>query len=121
MKAIKTGLAMMLILFSVAAFAWKAGDRILGQWSDGYWYPAKIASQAGATFKVMFDDGDVADLTADKIRKVDWKVGTAVECNWKNGGAYYPGKITVIKGEMIHISYNDGDQEDATISRCRTR
>jgi len=37
MKAIKTGLAMMLILFSVAAFAWKAGDRILGQWSDGYW------------------------------------------------------------------------------------
>ncbi len=121
MRTLKTGITVMLILVAAAAFAWKAGDRVLGQWSDGYWYPAKIASQAGAIFKVTYDDGDVADLAPDKIRRVDWKVGTVVECNWKNGGAYYPGKITVMKGEVIHISYNDGDQEDATISRCRAR
>jgi hypothetical protein len=121
MRTIKTGITVFLMLFAAAAFAWKAGDRILGQWSDGYWYPGKIASQADAAFKVMFDDGDIADLTAAQIRKLDWKVGMPVECNWKNGGTYYPGTITVMKGDMIHISYNDGDQEDATVSRCRSR
>lgn len=109
------------LLFAVTAlFAWKAGDRILGQWNDGKWYPAKITGVAGANFNVAFDDGDVSELPAAKIKKLDWKVGTKVNCNWKNGGTYYPGTITTMQGEVIHISYDDGDQEDSSIGRCRT-
>jgi len=54
-------------------------------------------------------------------KKIHWAVGTRLQCNFKNAGKYYPGKITSIKGEAVHISYDDGDQEDITISRRRSR
>jgi hypothetical protein len=117
---IKIGMTLFLIMIAAAVFAWKAGNRVLGQWSDGLWYPAKITAQEGADFKVAFDDGDTAVLPAAKIKKINWKVGTKVNCNWKKGGAYYDGTITKMQGEAIHISYNDGDQEDSTISICRS-
>ncbi len=121
MQPLKLGIAFILLLLTAVAFAWKAGDRVLGQWSDGLWYPARITGAAGADFNVSFDDGDKAVLPAAKIRKIDWKVGTKVSCNWKKGGLYYTGTITKMEGESIHISYDDGDQEDSTISICRSR
>jgi len=121
MRSLKFGIACILVLLSAVAFAWKTGDRVLGQWSDGLWYPARIVGVTGADFNISFDDGDTAVLPASKIRRIDWKVGTRVECNWKRGGAYYRGTITKIQGEAIHISYVDGDQEDSTISICRSR
>ncbi|MBP7738727.1 MAG: hypothetical protein KA369_22320 [Spirochaetes bacterium] len=120
MRLLKYGAAFILVLVTVAAFAWTTGDRILGQWSDGQWYPARITGMEGADFNVSFDDGDTAVLPASKIRKIDWKVGTRVQCNWKRGGMYYKGTITRMQGESIHISYDDGDQEDSTISICRS-
>lgn len=120
MKIIKAGLTVFLILTVTALFAWKAGDRILGKWGDGLWYPAQITGVAGDKFKVAFFDGDVGELSAAQIKAIDWKIGTTVECNWKNQGKYYSGKITQMKGDMVHINYDDGDQEDATISRCRS-
>ena len=97
------------------------GQRILGQWSDGRWYPATIAGQNGNLFSVAFDDGDRADLPAVRIRAIDWTVGTRVQCNWKSRGRYYPGTITTSSGLAVHISYDDGDQEDTTISKCRSQ
>ena len=121
MRSLKSGIFFVLILTATLAFAWQAGDRILGQWGDGYWYPATISSQEGAGFSVNFDDGDTAVLPASKIRSINWKVGTRVQCNWKNSGRYYQGTITEMDGDSIHISYDDGDQEDSTISYCRSR
>ena len=94
---------------------------MLGQWSDGYWYPARVSEVKGSQYQLSFDDGDVGTVSAAKIKKITWGVGTRLQCNWKNGGKYYPGKITSMKGELVHISYNDGDQEDINISRCRRR
>ncbi len=110
-----------MIALVTAAFAWNTGNRILGQWSDGMWYPAKIAGTQGNGFGVVFDDGDQAILTASQIKKIDWKVGTRVQCNFRRAGMYYWGTIASMNGESIHISYDDGDQEDATISLCRSR
>jgi hypothetical protein len=120
MKSIKLFFAILIIAAATVVYAWKAGDRILGQWSDGLWYPARIATQTDDGFNVSFDDGDSGVLPAAKIRKIDWKAGTKVQCNWKRGGAYYSGTITKMTGESIHISYDDGDQEDSTISICRS-
>ena len=49
------------------------------------------------------------------------KVGDRVSANWKKGGQYYNGKITSRDGDKIHISYDDGDQEDTTISVVRVQ
>lgn len=121
MRSMKYGIVFILVLITAAAFAWKPGDRVLGQWNDGLWYPARIAGVTGADFNISFDDGDAAVLPVSKIRKIDWRVGTKVQCNWKRGGVYYMGTITKMQGESIHISYDDGDQEDSAISICRSR
>jgi hypothetical protein len=121
MKFAKASFVVTLLLVTTLALAWKVGDRILGQWGDNFWYPAKITGTAGANFNVSFDDGDKAVLPASKIKKINWKVGTKVQCNWKGGGKYYWGTITKKSGEKVHISYDDGDQEDTLIGRCRAR
>ena len=108
------------LLFLVTAL-WAYNSRVLGQWSDGYWYPATIVGENEGVFQVSFDDGDTAELDGLKIKEIDWKVGSSIECNWKDGGAYYPGKITKKSGDSIHMSYDDGDQEDTSISKCRSR
>lgn len=121
MRSLKGLIIGLLIFVAAVAYAWQAGDRVLGQWSDGYWYPASIAGVDGANYSVSFDDGDTAVLPASKVRAMNWKVGTKVQCNWKQGGVYYSGTITSMEGEYIHISYDDGDQEDSTISICRSK
>jgi len=121
MRSFKGGIFLILLFTAAVAFAWQEGDRILGQWGDGYWYPGIISEASGDGFNVSFDDGDTAVLPASKIRAINWTVGTRVQCNWKGGGKYYSGTITEMDGESIHISYDDGDQEDSTISFCRSR
>ena len=46
-------------------------------------------------------------------------VGSRVSCDWKSGGVFYNGTITKKNGDQVHISYDDGDQEDTVISKCR--
>jgi len=46
-------------------------------------------------------------------------VGSRVSCNWKSGGVFYNGTITKKNGDAIHISYDDGDQEDTVVSKCK--
>ncbi len=49
----------------------------------------------------------------------DFKVGDAVECNWKNGGKNYPGRVAAIDGGKLFIHYNDGDKEHTTGAMCQ--
>lgn len=98
-----------------------AGGRILGQWGDGFWYPGSITARNGALAHVAFDDGDQADLPPSRIRPLEWSVGSRVQCNWKSHGRYYQGTITRSSGQAIHVSYDDGDQEDTYIGKCRSR
>ena len=61
-------------------------------------------------------------VRAEHVRPFDWKVGTAVECEWKRKGAYFAGKIAAVKGQTgVHIAYADGDREDTDIALCRSR
>src|SRR4051812_24265832 len=49
-----------------AAAAFKVGDRVEGQWTNGDWYDGKIGKiNADGTYRVDYDDGDVSpSLTA---------------------------------------------------------
>jgi Lamin-B receptor of TUDOR domain len=122
MKEIVFGLSLALGLFSVANAAPTAGDRILARWpADGLWYPAKVQSVKADGVNVSYDDGDLALVKTADIKKVDWQVGSKLECNWHNKGKYFPGKIATMQAEIIEFHYDDGDAEQMTISRCRSR
>lgn len=100
--------------------AHQRGDRVLAKWpADGLWYPARVQSVDADGLKIAFDDGDLLTLSERDLRAIDWRVGTRVSCNWQNKGRYFGAKIAAIKGEAIEIAYDDGDREQATISRCR--
>ena len=103
------------------AMAAKPGDLVLSQWTDGMWYPARVAEVKKGRVLVSYYDGDVGTVPKSKIKKFNWKVGSKIQCNWKRGGVYYSGTIAKMKVEWIHIKYDDGDQEKTGIGRCRVR
>ncbi len=41
--------------------------RVLGKWSDGYWYPARVQSVKGENINLNYDDGDVGTVTPDRL------------------------------------------------------
>jgi hypothetical protein len=110
-----------LALLAGMASAREAGDRVLAVWpADGMWYPARVADVSGRAVKVAYDDGDVAVVDAADVRAIDWHKGSRLQCNWKNQGAYYWGRVAVMSGEQITFHYDDGYTETMTISRCRS-
>ena len=112
--------AALLLSFGLPSMAQVSGGRVLGQWSDGRWYPARVIWIQGNAISVNFDDGDQSVLDYSRVRSINWTEGTRVQCNWKNQGRYYSGYIAEMEGERIFIQYDDGDQELATIGRCRS-
>ncbi len=108
-------------LFSNAALAQAVGDRVTALWeADGLWYPAEIEFIDRQGIHVSFDDGDEAIVARNEVRRLNWRVGTRLECNWKNEGDYYPGRINTMRGESIDFVYDDGGREQLTVSRCRS-
>ncbi|XFA72494.1 hypothetical protein RYO59_000719 [Thermosynechococcaceae cyanobacterium Okahandja] len=106
---------------SSSALAQRPGDRVLGQWSDGFWYPARIQSVDGSRIRLVYDDGDLGTVGPNQIRAINWGVGSKVQCNWKNRGTYYPGTIAQRQEDSIFVNYDDGDREQTVIGRCRSR
>ena len=115
-------LVILIIFISVLPLlAFEQGDRILGKWSDGLWYPGEITGLVDEKFIVSFDDGDMSILASKDIRVIDWKEGSRIECNWKLRGVYYSGIISEKSNDQIHVDYDDGDKELTVIGRCRSK
>jgi hypothetical protein len=95
------------------------GDRVLGCWFDSHWYPGLVLSVEGKRLHVLFDDGDQAMLTPDKVRTLEINVGDRIWCRKKGGPAYYPAEVVRKQGEMIQIHYEDGDDEKTSIRLVR--
>lgn len=97
----------------------RSGDRVIGQWSDGEWYPATVKSSDRNGYKLTFDDGDTAVVTKHQIHPFNWRNGSRVQCKWQNGSLYYTGVIASINGRSLNINYDDGDRETTTTQACR--
>ena len=95
------------------------GDRILGCWFDGYWYPGVILTIEGKRIHVLFDDNDQAYLTWDKVRALEISVGDRVFCRWKGGPYYFPGEVMRMQGERILVNYEDGREEWTSVRLVR--
>ena len=96
------------------------GDRVLGRWGDGHWYPATVDRRTEDGYELHFDDGDVARVDGTRVRAIDWREGTRLQCNWKNQGRYFRATLALREGERIEIAYDDGERESATLGRCRS-
>lgn len=61
------------------------GDRVLARWEpDGLFYPEKVQLVDRLGLYVAYDDGDLAVVQKANVRRVDWRMGTSLECNWHN-------------------------------------
>ncbi|HOO77752.1 MAG TPA: tudor domain-containing protein [bacterium] len=99
---------------------WNPGDSVLADWSqDEYWYPATVGKAEADRYYVVYDDGDEEWTTAERLTFDDIEEGDTVFGNWRGQGVYYPGKISLRRGGEVHIVYDDGDEEDTTVSAVR--
>jgi Domain of unknown function (DUF4537)/DNA repair protein Crb2 Tudor domain len=100
----------------------REGDRVFGCWNDDHWYPGVVLSpQEENQVHVLFDDGDQAILAPDKLRPLEVNVGDHVSCRYKGGLAYFPGEVTEKRGEVVHIRYDDGEEETTSIRLVRVQ
>lgn len=110
------------MLASSGALAYQSGEWVLGKYRNGtYWYPGIVQSDQGGKVTVAYDDGDRETLLSNQVKNYTWKVGTQVECRWKNGDKWYPGKITALQGSAVSIAYDDGDRENTSTGKCRSQ
>ena len=103
------------------AMAQQTGEWVLAQYKGGsYWFPGVIQSVNAGSLTIMYDDGMKETRPANQVRPYDWSIGTPVECNWRNEGKWYPGKITGLKATSLTIRYDDGDVETTRTGQCRS-
>jgi hypothetical protein len=122
MKLAKWGLLMGLMFASLSALAYQPGEWVLARYRNGaYWYPGVVHSDRNGTVAVNYDDGDREVLPSNLVKNYSWQVGTRVECNWKNGGKWFAGRITALRGGALSIAYDDGDKENTSTGRCRSK
>jgi hypothetical protein len=103
----------------VKSFNFDEGERVWAQDIDGYTYPAEILSIDGDKIIVHFLDGPERMLTPELIRRFDLNVGLTMECRWRGGGQYFPGRISQVEGDRIFVDYADGDKEWNTVRLVR--
>lgn len=96
---------------------WKENARVLAQWKDQYWYRGTVreVDRAQHRYSVEFGDGSSAWIFTAQILPDDIKVGDHILADWGKGGTYYWGKIAARNGDDIHITYDEGGEEDTTI------
>jgi hypothetical protein len=82
------------------------GTRVLGRWSNEFWYPGRIAERKDDRFFVKFDDGDQTWLQHAHLANPDSAVGRAI---W-----YIPrvrlGKVVFQEGEALCLEL-EGDYD----------
>jgi hypothetical protein len=52
---------------AAAEATYSVGDRVIGEWED-IWYPGAVIEARDGEYRIRFDDGDEAWLTADELR-----------------------------------------------------
>jgi hypothetical protein len=106
-------------LTAPAEECWTAGDRVFACWHDLFWYPAVILTNNGDKYHVILDNGNQALVSGERMRRLHLEAGDKILARWKGGPEYYGGEIASSNGEVIHIHYDDGDEEMTSVRLVR--
>jgi len=105
--------------FGVGELRFDEGDRVWAHDIDDFWYPAKITILDGDQVRVQFLDGPERMLTPERIKEFGVKVGDLVQCRYRGGPQYFPGKIDRVQGDEVEVLYDDGDRERTLVALVR--
>jgi hypothetical protein len=87
------------------------GDRVWAPWNSGALYAGAVERIEGPEAHVHFDNGDRGWVQLEQLVPLQIPVGLRVLGRWKMGSHFYPGTVTDVQGERVHIQYDDGDRE----------
>jgi hypothetical protein len=103
----------------VTDFPFHEGDRVLGALPDGYLYPADLLISDSDRVVLQFLNGIQGAVTPELVSALSVETGMRVEGRWRGGQEYFPGEIDRLKGERLHVRYDDGDEEWTTVRLIR--
>ena len=89
----------------------RKGHRVWAPWMAGVRLVGTVHEIGDGEAHIHFDDGDQGWVQLDQLLPFEPTVGMCVLANRRRAGQYYPGVVTKIDGERLHIHYDDGDQE----------
>jgi hypothetical protein len=89
----------------------RPGDRVWAPWNSTTLYAGTVDDIRGKEVHIHFDDGDRGWVQLDQLVPLQIAPGLRVMGRWKMRGHFYPGTVTQVNGERIHIQYDDGDHE----------
>lgn len=109
--------------FATPALAHIVGDWVLAPWRDSsQTFPGVVVGKSGSSLTIQFDDGTRETRIASEVRDFDWRKGTSIECQWKDGN-WYSATINWLAsdGLTMQIRYDDdGTVEKTTTGKCRS-
>src|SRR5262249_18517903 len=89
----------------------RSGDRVWAPWASTTLFAGTVDRIAGREAHIHFDDGDQGWVQLEQLLPLQIPVGLRVLGRWRMGGQFYPGTVTEVRGEQVHIQYDDGDRE----------
>lgn len=92
----------------------KAGNRVWALWQNTALFVGTITSVRDSEVQVQFDDGDQAWVAVNHLFPLELRPGMVVMGRWKMGLQFYPGTIAEVRGESVHVQYDDGSREWTT-------
>jgi hypothetical protein len=87
------------------------GDRVWAHWNNGAFFAGTVDRIRDREAHIHFDDGDSGWVLLEQTALLEIPVGMRILGRWKMGEQFYPGVVTDIEGDNIHIRYDDGDEE----------
>jgi hypothetical protein len=87
------------------------GDRVWAPWNIGSLFAGTVDRIEDTEVHVHFDDGDRGWVQLEQLAPLDIPIGLRVLGRWRMGAQFFPGIVTELKGDKIHIQYDDGDRE----------
>jgi len=95
------------------------GARVLAPWESMLLYAGTVDQLVGEEAHIRFDDGDSGWVQLSQVFPLELPPGLRVFGRWKMGAQYYPGELTTVDGNRIHIQYDDGDREWTSVAALR--
>lgn len=99
---------------------WTEGARVIvNRESDDFWYPGTIIGQSGSGYRVRFDDLRLETAQRRVIADLVLEGSVNLEVNWKRQGRWYPVRFKSQDEDNIRIIFEDGSEENTSLSLVR--